>query len=39
MQEFKLINAEKNNQILFDNIDRMHEFANDKYAKFSNIWT
>lgn len=40
MQEFKNIKPERaGNDILFDNIDRMHQFANEKYEHFSKIWT
>jgi hypothetical protein len=40
MEEFRSIRANRApTQIILDNIDRMHEFANQKYEKFAKIWT
>lgn len=40
MTDFISIKSDRaTNQNLMDNIDRMHEFANEKYYHFSKIWT
>lgn len=39
MTDFKSVKPTANQQRLFDNIDAMHQFANEKYDEFSKIWT
>lgn len=40
MLEFRKVKPNvATNLLMLDNIDRMHEFANERYTEFSKIWT